>query len=92
MKSLLQCASAMLAFAFLYAGIAHADSYADAISAFKGAGTTGASSGASADSSDANTKGSYHNGMAVFTIAKGGLMYAATISGQKFDFTPRGGN
>jgi hypothetical protein len=29
--------------------------------------------------------------MAVFTIAKGGLMYAATISGQKFTFTPRGG-
>ena len=57
-----------------------------------GAGTTGASSGASADSSDANTKGTYHNGMAVFTIAKGGLMYAATISGQKFSFTPRGGN
>jgi len=57
-----------------------------------GAGTTGASSGASADSSDANTKGTYHNGMAVFTIAKGGLMYAATISGQKFSFTPRGGS
>jgi lipid-binding SYLF domain-containing protein len=192
MKSLLQCVSAVLACALLYAGVAHADSYADAISAFKGAGksgsffdksygyavfptiggagflvgaahgkgrvyvqgvltgdttmnllsagfqagakayseiiffedkraldafesgnfefgadasavavtagaeagagTTGASSGASADSSNANTKGSYHNGMAVFTIAKGGLMYAATISGQKFDFTPRGGN
>jgi hypothetical protein len=27
--------------------------------------------------------------MAVFTIAKGGLMYAATISGQKFTYTPR---
>jgi lipid-binding SYLF domain-containing protein len=57
-----------------------------------GAGTAGASSGASADSSNANTEGSYHNGMAVFTIAKGGLMYAATISGQKFTFTPRGGS
>jgi hypothetical protein len=26
--------------------------------------------------------------MAVFTIAKGGLMYAATIAGQKFSYTP----
>jgi lipid-binding SYLF domain-containing protein len=57
-----------------------------------GAGTAGSSTEASADSSNANTGGSYHNGMAVFTIAKGGLMYAATISGQKFTFTPRGGS
>jgi hypothetical protein len=28
--------------------------------------------------------------MAVFTIAKGGLMYAATIAGQKFSYRPRG--
>ena len=57
-----------------------------------GAGTTGVSSGASAESSNANTSGNYFNGMAVFTIAKGGLMYAATISGQQFTYTPRGGN
>jgi hypothetical protein len=31
----------------------------------------------------------YEKGMAVFTIAKGGLMYAATIAGQRFSFTPR---
>ena len=192
MKSLLQSVSAALAFALLYTGTAHADSYADAISTFKeagksgtffhksygyavfptiggagfivgaahgkgrvykhgvligdtamtllsagfqagakayseiiffedkraldafesgnfefgadasavavtagaeaGAGTTGTSSEASADSSNANTGGGYHNGMAVFTIAKGGLMYAATVSGQKFSFTPRGGD
>ena len=57
-----------------------------------GAGTTGVSSEASAESSNANTSGNYFNGMAVFTIAKGGLMYAATISGQRFTYTPRGGN
>src|ERR1700722_6402076 len=57
-----------------------------------GAGTSGASSEASAESSNANTKGGYFNGMAVFTIAKGGLMYAATISGQQFTYVPRGGN
>jgi lipid-binding SYLF domain-containing protein len=57
-----------------------------------GAGTSGISSEASAESSNANTSGSYVNGMAVFTIAKGGLMYAATISGQQFTYVPRGGN
>jgi lipid-binding SYLF domain-containing protein len=57
-----------------------------------GAGTSGVSSEASAEASNANTSGEYINGMAVFTIAKGGLMYAATISGQQFTYTPRGGN
>jgi lipid-binding SYLF domain-containing protein len=57
-----------------------------------GAGTSGVSSEASVDSSNAGTGGGYYNGMAVFTIAKGGLMYAATISGQQFTYTPRGGN
>jgi hypothetical protein len=33
--------------------------------------------------------GGYQKGMAVFTIAKGGLMYTATVSGQKFKYTPR---
>jgi lipid-binding SYLF domain-containing protein len=57
-----------------------------------GAGTNGVSSEASVESSNAGTSGGYFNGMAVFTIAKGGLMYAATISGQQFTYTPRGGN
>jgi len=30
--------------------------------------------------------GHYYKGMAVFTIAKGGLMYQAAIAGQKFSF------
>jgi lipid-binding SYLF domain-containing protein len=57
-----------------------------------GAGTNGVSSEASVESSNAGTGGGYFNGMAVFTIAKGGLMYAATISGQQFTYAPRGGN
>jgi lipid-binding SYLF domain-containing protein len=58
-----------------------------------GAGTSGVSSEASAEASNANTSGGgYFNGMAVFTIAKGGLMYAATVSGQRFTYTPRGAN
>jgi hypothetical protein len=28
----------------------------------------------------------YNKGMAVFTIAKGGLMYEASIGGQKFSY------
>jgi hypothetical protein len=28
--------------------------------------------------------------MAVFTVAKGGLMYEAAIAGQKFSYTPLG--
>ncbi|HME37925.1 MAG TPA: lipid-binding SYLF domain-containing protein [Steroidobacteraceae bacterium] len=54
------------------------------------AGTTGASSGASGGKKDATTSGDdYQKGMAVFTIAKGGLMYTATVAGQKFSYTPR---
>jgi len=54
------------------------------------AGTTGASAGASGGKHDATTVGTnYYKGMAVFTVAKGGLMYEATIGGQKFTYTPR---
>ena len=64
-----------------------------AITAAAGAsvGTSGASAGASAGQNDARATGVYQKGMAVFTVAKGGLMYAATIAGQKFSYTPRGG-
>ena len=37
--------------------------------------------GASADTS-------YNGGVAVFTIAKGGLMFEASVGGQKFTYTP----
>jgi lipid-binding SYLF domain-containing protein len=54
------------------------------------AGTTGAESGASGGKKDATTDAAgYFKGMAVFTIAKGGLMYAIAVAGQKFDYTPR---
>jgi lipid-binding SYLF domain-containing protein len=63
-----------------------------AITAAAGAsvGTSGASAGASGGEKDARATGVYEKGMAVFTVAKGGLMYAATIAGQKFSYTPRG--
>jgi lipid-binding SYLF domain-containing protein len=54
------------------------------------AGTEGASAGASAGpATGAQAKTSYHKGMAVFVHAKGGLMYEASIGGQKFNFKPK---
>lgn len=51
------------------------------------AGTTGASAGASGGKKDAVTAGTeYYKGMAVFTIAKGGLMYEVSVGGQKFSY------
>jgi len=52
------------------------------------AGTAGTEAGASGNSTHATAAGHYQNGVAVFTIAKGGLMYQAAVAGQKFSFTP----
>lgn len=54
------------------------------------AGTEGATAGASAGpATAAQAETSYHKGMAVFVHAKGGLMYEATVGGQKFSFEPK---
>lgn len=50
------------------------------------ASTSGSSAGASGGQNDAKTVGKYHKGMAVFTVAKGGLMYEASIGGQKYTY------
>jgi len=51
------------------------------------AGTDGATAGASAGpGTGKQAKTSYKKGMAVFVHARGGLMYEATIGGQKFSF------
>jgi lipid-binding SYLF domain-containing protein len=67
---------------------------ASAVAITAGAGASAGTSGASAEASggmkDARATGVYEKGMAVFTIAKGGLMYAATLEGQRFSFKPRG--
>jgi lipid-binding SYLF domain-containing protein len=55
-------------------------------SASGSASTTGTSGTASAGKKDADTVGKYRKGTAVFTIAKGGLMYEAAIAGQKFKY------
>ena len=67
---------------------AQASAVAITAAASASAGTTGGSAGASGGRKDATTAGQYHKGMAVFTIAKGGLMYEAAVGGQKFSFKP----
>jgi lipid-binding SYLF domain-containing protein len=52
------------------------------------ASTNGEEAGVSGGMKDATTRGRYYKGMAVFTIAKGGLMYQAAVSGQKFGYKP----
>jgi lipid-binding SYLF domain-containing protein len=53
-------------------------------------GSTGTSTGHSGNKEDATTHGTYHKGMAVFTVAKGGLMYEASVAGQKFSYKALG--
>ena len=36
----------------------------------------------------ASTDADYSNGVAVFTLTVGGLMYEASVGGQTFEFTP----
>ena len=51
------------------------------------AGTEGATAGASAGpATGAQAQTSYRRGMVVFVHAKGGLMYEATVGGQKFSY------
>jgi lipid-binding SYLF domain-containing protein len=58
-------------------------------SATASAGSAGSAAGASAGKKDATTVGKYHKGLAVFTVAKGGLMYQAAVGGQKFKYKAR---
>ena len=51
-----------------------------------GGGTAAGISGGRNDA--ATVSGGYRKGMAVFTVAKGGLMYEATLGGQKYSYEP----
>ena len=51
--------------------------------------TGGTGAGKSITSDKAQVASSYQKGMAVFTVAKGGLMYEATIGGQKNSYKKR---
>jgi len=63
---------------------------ATAVALTYGAAAGATTKGASASAGDTRAKGSWKRGMAVFTLAKGGLMYEASIGGQKFKYKPLG--
>ena len=69
---------------------ANANAIAITAAASGSAATSGATASASAGMKDAKTAGLYYKGMAVFIIAKGGLMAEASVSGQKFSYKPLG--
>ncbi len=48
--------------------------------------SSGATASASGTEHAAATAGAYQHGLAVFTVAKGGAMYEATVAGQKFSY------
>jgi lipid-binding SYLF domain-containing protein len=52
-------------------------------------GSEGGAAAASGGKKDATTVGAYHNGMAVFTIVKGGAMYEASVAGERFSYEPK---
>lgn len=68
---------------------AQASAVAVTASAQASSGTQGsqATAGAGAGTGSA-AGGGYQNGMRVFTMAIGGLMYQATIAGQRYNFRP----
>ena len=61
---------------------------ATAVALTYGAAAGASTQGASASAGDTKGAGMWKRGMAVFTLAKGGLMYEASIGGQKYSFKP----
>ncbi len=51
--------------------------------------TTGTAAGANVSGHGAKNVGSSYKGMTTFTVTKGGLMYEASIGGQKFNYKKR---
>jgi len=68
---------------------AQASAVAITAGASASASTAGSSASASGTQKNATTIGGYQDGIAVFTVAKGGLMYEAAVAGQKFSYEPR---
>jgi len=61
---------------------------ATAVALTYGAQAGATTKGASASAGDTKGVAGWKRGMAVFTLAKGGLMYEASIGGQKFNYKP----
>jgi lipid-binding SYLF domain-containing protein len=68
---------------------ADAQAVAIVLAAGAKANTAGSGASASATKNAADTASAgYRKGMATFTVVKGGLMYEASVSGQKFTYKP----
>lgn len=63
---------------------------ASAVAIAVGAGAQAGSGGAQANIDKSQMENHYIDGMAIFSMQKGGLMYEAALGGQKFKFTPVG--
>jgi len=61
---------------------------ATAVALTYGAQAGASTKGPSASAGDTKGIAAWKRGMAVFTLAKGGLMYEASIGGQKFNYKP----
>lgn len=62
---------------------------AEAIALTASAGVAAGTEGTTASANESQTKESkYFNGMVVFTMGKGGLMYQAALGGQKYNYEP----
>jgi len=61
---------------------------ATAVALTYGAAAGASTQGASATAGDTKGTGTWKRGMAIYTLAKGGLMYEASIGGQKYNFKP----
>ena len=62
----------------------------DALDRFKGGNFEfDAQAGAVAVTAGVSVDAAYEHGVAIFTMAKGGLMYEASVGGQKFTFKPK---
>ena len=69
---------------------AQATAVALTVAAGADASTTGVGTNASGGENNANVGSSgFRKGMAIFTIAKGGQMYRATLGGQKVSYKPK---
>lgn len=61
---------------------------AEAIAITSSAGASAGSEGTSASGNANQAETTYHKGMIVFTMGKGGLMYQAALGGQKYNYKP----
>jgi lipid-binding SYLF domain-containing protein len=68
---------------------AQAQAVAITAGASAAATTTGTTAGASVTQNNAKNVAQPYKGMTTFTVAKGGLMYEASIGGQKFNYRKR---